>query len=96
MRPGPFLGSRDLLVFLVDYIDKKPSLTLDEIMDGLSAQFMELSISKTAVYSFMKEKCRISLKKTHFYSVERNSPENMERRYEWTKKMDGDRHGLSQ
>lgn len=58
-------------VFLVDYIDKKPSLTLDEIMDGLSAQFMDLSISKTAVYNFMKEKCRISLKKAHFHSVER-------------------------
>ncbi|KAG1365976.1 hypothetical protein G6F61_013425 [Rhizopus arrhizus] len=34
-RPPP-LGEEHR-VFLVDYIDKKPPLTLDEIMDGLSA-----------------------------------------------------------
>ncbi|KAG1142638.1 hypothetical protein G6F38_007600 [Rhizopus arrhizus] len=82
-RP-PSLGEEHR-VFLIDHIDKKPSLTLDEIMDGLSAQFMDLSISKTAVYNFIKEKCRISLKKAHFHSVERNSFENIERRYKWIK-----------
>ena len=34
----------------------------------------------------MKEKCRISLKKAHFHSVERNSSENIERRYKWIKR----------
>ncbi|KAG1552332.1 hypothetical protein G6F47_008924 [Rhizopus delemar] len=82
-RP-PSLGEEHR-VFLVGYIDKKPSLTVDEIMDGLSAQFMDLSISRTAVYSFMKEKCRISLK-AYFHSVERNSSENIKRRYEWIKR----------
>ncbi|KAG0743707.1 hypothetical protein G6F57_006373 [Rhizopus arrhizus] len=82
-RP-PSLGEEHR-VFLVYYIDKKPSLILDEIMDGLSAQFMDLSISKTAVYNFIKEKCRISLKKAYFHSVERNSFENIERRYKWIK-----------
>ncbi|KAG1266388.1 hypothetical protein G6F65_014071 [Rhizopus arrhizus] len=83
-RP-PSLGEEHR-AFLVNYIDKKPSLALDEIMDGLSAQFMDLSISKTAVYNFMKEKCRISLKKAHFHSAERNSSENIERRYKWIKR----------
>jgi len=93
-RP-PSLGEEHR-VFLVDYIDKKPSLTLDEIMDGLSAQFMDLSISKTAVYNFMKEKCRISLKKAHFHSAERNSSENIERRYKWIKRwMETDMDYLS-
>jgi transposase len=79
-RP-PSLGEEHR-IFLVDYIDKKSSLTLDEIMDDLSARFMDLSISKTAVYNFVKEKCRNSLKKVHFHSVERNSSENIKRRYE--------------
>ncbi|KAG0807782.1 hypothetical protein G6F17_010171 [Rhizopus arrhizus] len=34
----------------------------------------------------MKEKCRISLKKAHFHSVERNSSENIEKKYEWLKR----------
>jgi hypothetical protein len=34
----------------------------------------------------MKEKCRISLKKAHFHSVERNLSENIERKYEWLKR----------
>ena len=83
-------------VFLIDYIDKKPALTLDEIMDGLSAQFMDLSISKTATYNFVKEKRRISLKKAHFHPAERNSSENIERRYTWIKRwMETDMDYLS-
>ncbi|KAG1150494.1 hypothetical protein G6F37_001356 [Rhizopus arrhizus] len=85
VRRPPSLGEEHR-IFLVDHIDKKPSLTLDEIMDGLSAQFMDLSISKTAVYNFVKEKCRISLKKAYFHSAERNSFENIERRYKWIKR----------
>jgi hypothetical protein len=38
-------------------------LSLNEIMNGLSAQFMNLNISKAAAYNFMKEKYRISLKR---------------------------------
>jgi hypothetical protein len=65
-------------------------------MDGLSAQFMDLSISKTAVYNFMKEKCRISLKKAHFHLVERNSSENIEIRYKCIKRwMETDMDYLS-
>ncbi|KAG1357376.1 hypothetical protein G6F62_001669 [Rhizopus arrhizus] len=93
-RP-PSLGEEHR-IFLVDYTDKKSSLTLDEIMDDLSARFMVLSISKTAVYNFVKEKCRNSLKKVHFHSVERNSSENIKRRYEWIKKrMETDMDYLS-
>lgn len=81
----PSLGEEHS-IFLVNYINKKPSLSFDEIMNGLSAQFMNLNISKTAVYNFMKEKCRISLKKAHFHSMERNSSEKIQKRYEWIKK----------
>ena len=63
--------------FLKELIDGKPSLVLEEMMDNLTNKFEDLSISKTALYNFVTEKCRISLKKAHFHSVERNSPEKI-------------------
>jgi transposase len=68
---------------LVELIDKKPALVLDQVMDDLASQFMGLEVSKTALYDFTKEKCRINLKKAHFHSVERNLPENPEKRHDW-------------
>ncbi|KAG1255894.1 hypothetical protein G6F68_010039 [Rhizopus microsporus] len=69
--------------FLKELIDDKPSLVLEEMMDSLTSKFVDLSISKTALYNFVTKKCRISLKKAHFHSVERNSPEKIQERYDW-------------
>ncbi|CAO3699281.1 unnamed protein product [Rhizopus stolonifer] len=69
--------------FLVELIDKKPALFLDQVMDALTSQFMRLKVSKTALYDFMTDKCRISLKKAHFHSVDRNSPDSLEQRHDW-------------
>ncbi|KAG1474273.1 hypothetical protein G6F56_000452 [Rhizopus delemar] len=55
-------------------------------MDNLTSKFEDLSISKTALYNFVTEKCRISLKKAHFHSVERNSPEKIQERHDWVLK----------
>ncbi|KAG0841955.1 hypothetical protein G6F17_009019 [Rhizopus arrhizus] len=74
-RP-PSLGEEHR-VFLVDYIDKKPSLTLDEIMDGLSAQFMDLSISKTATDMDYLSSC-IFINEAAFHI-------NMKRTVAWSK-----------
>ncbi|KAI9322793.1 hypothetical protein BX666DRAFT_1898543 [Dichotomocladium elegans] len=60
--------------FLVGLIDEKPSLVLWEIMSSLTEKFADLSIQKTALYNFMTEKCRISLKRAHFQAAERNNP----------------------
>ncbi|CEG80207.1 hypothetical protein RMATCC62417_14576 [Rhizopus microsporus] len=65
--------------FLKELVDDKSSLVLEEMMDNLTSQFKDLSISKTALYNFVTEKCRISLKEAHFHSVERNSPEKFRR-----------------
>lgn len=64
--------------FLVDLIDDQPSLVLDQIMENLTKQFDSLQILKTGLYNFVTEKRRISLKRTHFHSVDRNSPEKIE------------------
>lgn len=68
---------------LVELIDKKPALVLDQVMDDLKSNFMGLEVSKTALYDFTREKCRIGLKKAHFHSVKSNLPENLEKRHSW-------------
>ncbi|ORE21985.1 hypothetical protein BCV71DRAFT_231718 [Rhizopus microsporus] len=68
---------------LVELIDKKPALVLDQVMDDLKSDFMGLEVSKAALYDFTREKCRIGLKKAHFHSVNPNLPENLEKRHSW-------------
>ncbi|KAG1459641.1 hypothetical protein G6F46_004097 [Rhizopus delemar] len=72
--------------FLVDLIDEKPSLVLDEMMANLTDQFANLDIKKSALHDFMTKKCKISLKRAHFQLVERNSPEKNEDRHAWVTK----------
>ncbi|OAD06861.1 Homeodomain-like DNA binding domain-containing transcription factor [Mucor lusitanicus CBS 277.49] len=71
---------------LVDLIDKEPELVLDQMMDSLTAKFINLEISKTALYNFVIKKCKISLKRAHFHSVERNCLEKTTARKEWVEK----------
>lgn len=83
-RPGqPFKFNEEHKKFLVDLIEEQASLVLDEMMGNLTAQFTGLKVSKTALYNFATEKCSISFKKAHFHSVERNSPQKIEKRYQW-------------
>ncbi|CAO3701945.1 unnamed protein product [Rhizopus stolonifer] len=69
--------------FLVNLIDEKPSIVLDEMMENLTDQFSSLQIKKTALYNFVTKKCNISLKRAHFHAVDRNSPEKIQARHRW-------------
>ncbi|KAI9484139.1 MAG: hypothetical protein EXX96DRAFT_448167, partial [Benjaminiella poitrasii] len=71
---------------LVDLIDEEPALVLDQMMDSLTAEFIDLEISKTALYNFVTKECKISLKRAHFHSVERNCLEKITARKEWVEK----------
>jgi hypothetical protein len=55
-------------------------------MASLIEQFAGLEIGKTALYNFVTKKCRISLKRAHFHSVERNCSEKIEERFKWVKR----------
>ncbi|GAN04370.1 conserved hypothetical protein, partial [Mucor ambiguus] len=68
---------------LVDLIDEEPALVLGQMMDSLTAEFIDLEISKTALYNFVTKECKISLKRAHFHSVERNCLEKITARKEW-------------
>ncbi|KAK4521056.1 uncharacterized protein ATC70_004046 [Mucor velutinosus] len=60
---------------LINLIDEEPALVLDQMMESLTVLFSDLKISKTTLYNFVTNKCKISLKRAHFHSVDRNSPE---------------------
>jgi transposase len=72
--------------FLIDLIDEKLSLVLDEIVTSLMEQFAGFNIKKSALHDFMTEKCKISLKRAHLQPVERNSPEKNKNRHAWVTK----------
>jgi transposase len=46
--------------FLVDMIDKNPSLVLDQMMASLTNQFAGLEIGKTALYNFVTKNARLA------------------------------------
>ncbi|KAG1038350.1 hypothetical protein G6F43_012702 [Rhizopus delemar] len=68
---------------LVSFYDDNPSAVVDQAMDSLTSEFTGLKIGKTSVYNFMTRECNLTFKKAHMHSIQRNSPDNIERRYEW-------------
>ncbi|KAI8644825.1 hypothetical protein BD408DRAFT_430106 [Parasitella parasitica] len=90
---------------LLDYEHKKfllnqLSLVLDQMIENLTTSFIDLETSKTALYNFVANNCRISLKRAQFYLVDRNSPGRIKNRKEkvekWTrsKRLFGQKYGL--
>lgn len=67
-----------------------PSAVVDQAMTSLTSKFAGLNIGKTAVYNFMTGECNLPFKKARMYSIQRNSPDNIERRYEWVLNRDNE------
>jgi transposase len=72
--------------YLEDLVDEQPDIVLGDIMTSLVGRFEGLKISQTALHSYLKEKCCVTLKRARFHSVERNSPEKIEERFSWIKR----------
>jgi transposase len=77
---------QEYLLKLVD--ENETGLTLDQMMESLTTEFMGLKISKSAFHEFTRKKCRISCKRAHFQPVERGTPEKIEQRYNWAKNLE--------
>ncbi|KAL1925859.1 hypothetical protein VTP01DRAFT_7283 [Rhizomucor pusillus] len=65
-----------------DFIDANHSAVVVEVTEHLVKQFNDLKVSRSTVYNFMRTECNLSLKKAEFQSVERNSPEKIQERYD--------------
>jgi hypothetical protein len=68
---------------LEDLVEEQPDIVLEDIMTSLVGRFEGLSISQTALHNYLKEKCCVTLKRARFHSVQRNSPEKLEGRFNW-------------
>lgn len=75
---------------LIELIDDNPFLVLDQMSESLTSQFEGFQVPKTALYDFMKKKCRISVKRAYFYAEERNSL----RKTRMGSALGSNRHGL--
>ncbi|CEG75865.1 hypothetical protein RMATCC62417_10841 [Rhizopus microsporus] len=73
---------------VINFIDANPSATVVEVTEHLLKRFHDLKVSRSTVYSFMKSKCNLSLKKADFHSIERNSPAKIEERHDWVCKWE--------
>ncbi|CEG82070.1 hypothetical protein RMATCC62417_16194 [Rhizopus microsporus] len=76
---SPFLNGEHKSVIL-ECIDEDPSVVLDEVMKKLKQTFIQLKISKSTLFDFVKEHCNLSLKKARFQPVDRNSGEKIQER----------------
>ncbi|KAK4521269.1 uncharacterized protein ATC70_011883 [Mucor velutinosus] len=63
-----------------------PSVTIEQAHESLVKAFSGLTISQTTIYNYMTNDLALTFKKAHFHSKERDSPENIQNRYDWVVK----------
>ncbi|KAG1140088.1 hypothetical protein G6F37_011249 [Rhizopus arrhizus] len=80
-RPNNF--TEEHKAYVLDLIDDDLQATVCDTVESLTKSFKEFSLTKSAIHKHMNETCNLSVKKPHFESEKRNSPENLRERYEW-------------
>jgi hypothetical protein len=72
--------------YLVNLIDQKPDIVLDEMMDGLTSQLTNLDISRS-LYKYVTAHCGMSVKKALFRPAERNSDTKIVAKFQWVTEL---------
>lgn len=80
-RPNNF--TEEHKAHVLDLVDDDPQVTVCDVVESLTKSFEDFSLTKSAIHKHMNETCNLSVKKPHFESEKRNSPENLQERYEW-------------
>ncbi|RCH86272.1 hypothetical protein CU097_007078 [Rhizopus azygosporus] len=75
--------SKDHKTAIINSIDANPSVAVVEVTEHLLKRLSDLRVSHSTVYNFMRSEYNLSLKKTDFHSVGRNSSAKIEERYSW-------------
>lgn len=73
--------------YLVNLIEEKPGIVLDEMMEGLTSQFTDLDISRSSLYKYVTTHCGVSVKRALFRPAERNSDTKIEARFQWVTEL---------
>ncbi|KAG0741488.1 hypothetical protein G6F16_010632 [Rhizopus arrhizus] len=68
--------------FLIELIDKNPSITVMEAKEDLFSKFSDLLITASGVNKHMKGKCGLSLKESKLYTLARDAPRTLKLRFE--------------
>ena len=79
-RPNNFIEEHK--AYVLDLVDDDPQVTVCDVVERLTKSFEDFSLTKSAIHKHMNETCNLSVKKPH-ESEKRNSPENLQERYEW-------------
>ncbi|KAG2190898.1 hypothetical protein INT47_003580 [Mucor saturninus] len=82
----PKLLNEDHTEHLKQEFKDNPSVTIEQAQDSLVKAFSGLAVSQTTIYNYMTNDLALTFKKAHFHSKERNSPENIQTRYDWVVK----------
>jgi hypothetical protein len=69
--------------FLINSCHFSQFLEKKSIMESLVKDFEGLEISKSVLYKFMTAKCCVCIKQSQYHSVQRNSPEKLQKRFDW-------------
>ncbi|EIE78679.1 hypothetical protein RO3G_03383 [Rhizopus delemar RA 99-880] len=69
--------------YIKNLIDDDSQLFADDIIEKLTKQFQDFSISKSQLNHHLRNLMQITVKKPHFEAEVRNSVDNLETRYEW-------------
>ncbi|KAL1930688.1 hypothetical protein VTP01DRAFT_10850 [Rhizomucor pusillus] len=73
---------------LLEYVDENPAAVLEQLMERLSQTFEGLKVSKSTAYDFVRTQCNLSLKKTRFQPIDRNSEAKIQERLDWVRKWE--------
>jgi hypothetical protein len=70
------------IFFLIELINKNPSITVMEAKEDLFSKFSDLLITASGVNKHMKGKCGLSLKESKLYILTRDAPRTLKLRFE--------------
>ncbi|KAI9004282.1 hypothetical protein CLU79DRAFT_806797 [Phycomyces nitens] len=80
-RPSNFTEEHDS--FLIELIDNDPQIIVSDIMEMLIVEFEGFSISNSQLNHHLKNDLCLTMKKTTLEAEARNSPENLQERFDW-------------
>jgi hypothetical protein len=80
-RPSTFTEEHDN--FLIKLIDNDPQIIVNDIMEMLIVEFEGFSISNSQLNHHLKNDLCLTMKKVTLEAEARNSPENLQERFDW-------------
>ncbi|KAI9471063.1 MAG: hypothetical protein EXX96DRAFT_507510, partial [Benjaminiella poitrasii] len=69
--------------FVKQMVVDNPQTTVDEVLENVTSEFKDLTISRTQLHHHMKNTLNLTVKYPTFETIARNDPDNLESRFQW-------------